>query len=190
MGKKNIDWCRYVMNHETHRLISNLNYSKMSAFEISGSRWQKFPFASYSSSVYPEFDLMVNPTSTELYDIVLAEQVLEHVRNPYKALDTVRKILKPGGFFLSTTPFLLKVHGSPKGKIPIDYWRWTPLGIKTLFEDCGFDTIKVDSWGNKKCVEAYLRFESLGPFDPNNCSLENEHDSPIMIWILGMKKND
>lgn len=184
MGKKGNDWCRIVMNQETYKLVSKLDVGAMDAFEVSGRSWKKMGWKSYVVKHFPEFDLCQEPDEDSLYDIILMEQVLEHVENPSTALKTINKLLKPGGYFLSTTPFLLKVHGSPSDA---DFWRWTPKGKKTFVEQHNFEVIEVGSWGNKQCVEAYLRFESLGPFDPETCSLENEPDSPIMVWILGRK---
>lgn len=186
MAKGDIDWCRIIMDKETRNIISKLCYNEMDAFEISGRNWKKFPFKTYQSSVFPEFDLMEEPTVENKYDIVLAEQVLEHVRNPYRALQSVHKILKPGGYFLNTTPFLLKVHGSPKGR-PIDYWRFTPEGIKLLFEDSNFNVMEQGAWGNEACIVEYLNFQSRAPYSSERCSLINEPDKPIMVWILGQK---
>ena len=183
MGK-GLDWCRIVMNQETRNLISNLDVANMDALEIWGRSWKKIPWKSYVTKHYPEFNLCIDPKEESLYDIILSEQVFEHIQFPYKGIRTVWKLLKPGGYFLSTTPLLLKVHGSPNDA---DFWRWTPKGKQLFFEDARFEVITVGSWGNKECVKAYLNFETLPPYDPDTCPLHNEPDSPIMVWILGRK---
>lgn len=182
MAKGIIDWCRIVMNESTKNLIGSLNYSQMDAFEISGRAWKRFGFKTYNSLRYPEFDVCEPPTVKNQYDIIIAEQVFEHVRYPNRGLQTVRDMLRPAGYFLITTPFLIKVHGSP-----VDYWRWTKEGMCYFLEDNGFEIVHADSWGNKECVKTYLNFETMPEYNEANCSLKNELDSPIMVWALARK---
>lgn len=182
MAKGGIDWCRIVMNERTKELVSSLNHRQMDAFEISGRAWKKFPFKTFSSLRFPEFDVCNPAPVKSAYDIIIAEQVFEHVRYPNRGLQTVKDMLRPGGYFLITTPFMIKVHGSP-----VDYWRWTPEGMKFFLEDAGFNVRFCEGWGNKDCIKTYLNFETMDPYDEARCSLDNEPDSPIMVWALAQK---
>lgn len=47
----------------------------------------------------------------ELYDIVVAIEVLEHIKDPHAALDTIHRVLKPGGLLLFTTGNLARHRG-------------------------------------------------------------------------------
>jgi SAM-dependent methyltransferase len=47
----------------------------------------------------------------ELYDVVVAIEVLEHIRDPHAALDTIHRVLKPGGLLLFTTGNLARHRG-------------------------------------------------------------------------------
>jgi hypothetical protein len=62
-------------------------------------------------------------------------------------------MLNPGGYFLVTTPFLVKIHNAP-----VDCSRWTETGLKYFLAECGFDldTIQTASWGNRVCVKTNL----------------------------------
>jgi SAM-dependent methyltransferase len=47
----------------------------------------------------------------ELYDVVVAIEVLEHVKDPHAAIDTIHRVLKPGGLLLFTTGNLARHRG-------------------------------------------------------------------------------
>jgi SAM-dependent methyltransferase len=177
---KPVHWCRYVMDTETKKLLLDINYSELDALEISGKGWKKFPFKSYVNVTYPEFDVTnINEKYINKYNIIIAEQVFEHVRNPIKGLENIFSMLKSNGYFLISTPFFLKVHAAPD-----DYWRWTPEGLKSILTDCGFQIIKIDSWGNKECVVANLdQWEDL----KDGMNLENDPEFPILVWALAKK---
>lgn len=119
-------WIRIIMDAETKRLVSELNPSNLHAVEISGSQWKDAGFASYRSANYPEYDVCASPLPDEP-DLIIAEQVFEHLLWPYRGGRNVYESLKPGGYFLVTTPFLLRIHLSPT-----DCTRWTPQGDAVL----------------------------------------------------------
>jgi len=91
------EWSRLVMDRETARLISELPFPQMHAIEISGDKWREFGFASYRSLNYPEYDLCSGPYQLQCCDIILVEQVLEHVLWPNRALHNLFEKLRPGG---------------------------------------------------------------------------------------------
>ena len=66
-------------------------------------------------------------------DIVLSNQVLEHVDSPNGYLQEALRILKPGGSIILTTHGYWYYHPTPN-----DYWRWTSAGLRKTVEDSGF----------------------------------------------------
>ncbi|MFD0750512.1 class I SAM-dependent methyltransferase [Mucilaginibacter calamicampi] len=66
-------------------------------------------------------------------DIVLSNQVLEHVDSPSGYLMEALRILKPGGSIILTTHGYWYYHPTPN-----DYWRWTSAGLRKTVEDSGF----------------------------------------------------
>ncbi|RYE20853.1 MAG: class I SAM-dependent methyltransferase [Sphingobacteriaceae bacterium] len=66
-------------------------------------------------------------------DIVLSNQVLEHVDSPEGYLQEALRILKPGGTIILTTHGYWFYHPTPN-----DYWRWTSAGLKKTVEKEGF----------------------------------------------------
>ncbi len=71
-------------------------------------------------------------------DLVLSTQTLEHVESPARVVAEARRVLRPGGVALLSTHGVFPFHGQPQ-----DFWRWTHLGLKRLFEEAGFESVEV-----------------------------------------------
>jgi SAM-dependent methyltransferase len=67
-------------------------------------------------------------------DIVLSNQVLEHVDTPSGYLQEAFRILKPGGSMIISTHGYWFYHPTPN-----DYWRWTSAGLRKTIEAEGFE---------------------------------------------------
>jgi len=76
------------------------------------------------------------------FDIVFCTEVLEHVPEPSEFLDEIRRVLRPGGVLIMTTPFLVPLHEEPH-----DYYRYTQHGIRHLLMKSGFSGITVEPFG-------------------------------------------
>lgn len=70
------------------------------------------------------------------FDFVVCTEVLEHTRQPFKAVENIFRILKPGGWCFITTPFNFRIHGP----LP-DCWRFTEHGLRELF--AGFEILEL-----------------------------------------------
>ena len=176
-------WCRVVMDRETLALIQSRKPEKLSVLEISGSFWKdRCRFKDYRTVSYPDYDVCAAPLP-ETFDLIIAEQVFEHLTRPYLAGRNIHEMLNPGGLFLVTTPFLLKVH-----EHPVDCTRWTPTGMRHFLAECGFslENVEAYSWGNRSCVVANLDY--WVPFRRERHSLADEADFPIVVWTLAKKK--
>jgi SAM-dependent methyltransferase len=135
------------MNQSVSEKINNLGPKTLNALEVSGTDNSKFNWNSYVNYMYPDFDLINPGKISERFDIVICEQVLEHVTNPFKAAETLYDLLELGGTVIVSTPFLIKLHGMPQ-----DYWRFTPSAIRLILESAGFSQIEVHTWGNRRSV--------------------------------------
>jgi SAM-dependent methyltransferase len=150
--------------------------------EISGDRWVDLGiFKEYKAVRYPDYDV-TESALPQTFDLIIAEQVFEHLRWPYRAGRNVYQMLNPGGHFLITTPFLIRIHNEP-----IDCSRWTELGIKHLLAECGFslEKIKTGSWGNRACIRA--NYTKWARYNPILHSLHNEPNFPIVTWAFAQK---
>src|ERR1051325_3445144 len=55
-------------------------------------------------------DVMASKLADESFDAVACISVLEHIGDPLKAMASMRRVLKPGGSLILTTPFGAKAH--------------------------------------------------------------------------------
>ena len=177
------NWARVVLNRETHVLVSGLSPADLDTLEISGDSWgARVTFRSYRSVDYPAFDICES-TLDQTFDLIIAEQVFEHLLSPHKAGRNVHEMLRLGGYFLLTTPFLLRVHN-----YPVDCSRWTETGLTHLLAECGFamEHIHTGSWGNRACVRANLSDWVF--YRPRLHSLKNQPEFPVVVWALAQKQ--
>lgn len=94
--------------------------------------------------VKPDFlwDGSIMPFEDECFDVVISTEVLEHVPNPDAYLIEVKRVLKPGGIFFFTVPFLMSLH-----EVPHDYYRYTPFALEMIFKRVGFEAVKITPRG-------------------------------------------
>jgi len=135
----------------------------------------------YTSVDYPEFDICTDSLARE-FDIVIADQVLEHVQKPVDAVRHMFAMVRPGGYIVVATPFLFRVHARPH-----DYYRWTEAGLMQLLRDGGFQEkhVQTFSWGNKSCARAHIGgpVRDYGWYRP----MKNDPEYPLMVWAFAQK---
>jgi len=79
----------------------------------------------------------VLPFKNECYDVIFIFDVLEHIRDDVSFILDCKRILRKDGIIVSNTPFMYRFHEEP-----YDYRRYTPSGLKYIFEDVGKFKIK------------------------------------------------
>lgn len=82
------------------------------------------------------------PLADQMADVVISNQVLEHVLDERKAVAESYRILKPGGYFIGSVPHISPIHLEP-----YDFRRLTYLGLKKLLEDAGFEVLEIEGNG-------------------------------------------
>lgn len=73
------------------------------------------------------------PLPDDSVDCAFATEVLEHCPDPILTLREIKRVLKPGGAFVFTVPFLWPLH-----EVPNDFYRYTPFSLQLLLEKSGF----------------------------------------------------
>lgn len=78
------------------------------------------------------------PEVDNTFDLVISQEVLEHVQNPSLAMTEIKRVLKIGGKCYIQLPFTIGYHPCPN-----DYWRFTKQGLISLIESSGLEVIEV-----------------------------------------------
>jgi SAM-dependent methyltransferase len=142
----------------------------------------------------------VNIENLETYsdasvDLLVADQVLEHVQKPWLAAQAMRRVLVHGGLAVVATPYLHPIH-----LCPLDCWRISPDGYDVLFGENDWEVLGRGSWGNRAiCQELYASAVSQGmtghwvPYAQARQllpSFDTPPDGlhPVVMWWVGRKR--
>jgi SAM-dependent methyltransferase len=79
------------------------------------------------------------PIETEVADTVVSLSVMEHLCEPQMMLNEAFRILKPNGAIVLQVPWQWWIH-----EAPYDFFRYTPYGLKYLFDRAGFIDVVVE----------------------------------------------
>lgn len=98
----------------------------------------------YDFNTNPDFtwDGKKMPFNDHSYDCALGTEVLEHCPEPSLILSETFRVLKSGGCFFFTVPFLWPLH-----EVPHDEYRYTPFALNRLLTDAGFEKIEIKAMG-------------------------------------------
>lgn len=142
----------------------------------SGFQKQLAPYRKYFSGVYKTVDINEEtspdivadahnlPIPDNSADGVISNSVLEHMHNPFRAVEEIYRILKPGGKAFVYVPFIHAYHGGSKKGGP-DYWRFSRDGLQYLFRQ--FSHIEICSVAGHFETMSYLLPRSHKfPFKP------------------------
>lgn len=100
-----------------------------------GPNWDVLDLYDDSKEVNIKADIMNTKLPDEIYDVIVASAILEHVPYPQDAADEMFRMLKPGGLVFIAVPFNQPYHPSP-----MDFFRFSPEGILVIMER--FEEIK------------------------------------------------
>jgi ubiquinone/menaquinone biosynthesis C-methylase UbiE len=71
----------------------------------------------------------VIPSDDNYYDIIVSGQTLEHVKNPFRLVAEMKRVLKPNGFLILIAPSTGHRHDI------IDCWRFMDDSFKAIAEE-------------------------------------------------------
>lgn len=93
----------------------------------------------------PNVDIVVkNPYSWNMssfpgpYDLVISGQCLEHVEYPWKTMEEIARVMKPGALHFNIIPSTGPIH-----RFPIDTFRYNPDGAVALCKWAGLEVVEI-----------------------------------------------
>lgn len=123
---------------------------------VNGTVRPLFPQAGYTG-----VDMVAGPGVDLVLDILKAGnqfdgqfrtavccETLEHVKEPWAAIDTMARALLPGGLLIVSWCFAFPLHDAEidKGQSG-DYWRTTPSGLAYLLSRAGLFDVVIETEG-------------------------------------------
>jgi len=144
-----------------HAYCSSVDGTRLSVLEINeaGSLspvLRKLPGHVFAE--YPAVDMHAMPYPDGQFDIVIHSDTLEHVRQPERALEECRRVLKTGGWLCFTVPVIVgrltrsraglekSFHGDPETSTD-DFAVQTEFGADmwTMVLRAGFSAVRIHS---------------------------------------------
>ncbi len=126
------------------------------------------------------------PTGT--YDCIILTQTLQMIFDTKAAVDTLHRILKPGGVVLCTVPGISQIADPVWNSTW--YWSFTELSVNRLFGGAfGQEGVTVRAYGNVLSATAFLHGmadreltrHELNVFDP---------EYPVIVSVVARKGGD
>lgn len=106
-------------------------------------------------SYYPNIDIVADahtmPFKNDSLDGVIIKNVFEHLKDPAKVREELKRVVKPGGRIYAKVPFMQPFHA-----VPDDYQRYSINGLHEFFKD--FDILEEGiSVGPSSALAWFLR---------------------------------
>jgi len=94
--------------------------------------------------------------ASDTYDCIIITQTLLLIYDVRRAVETLYRILKPGGIVLGTVPGITKISREDMRRSG-QYWSFTTLSMQRLFEEAfPAKQVEVNAYGNVLTAAAFL----------------------------------
>jgi len=138
---------------------------------------------------FPGIDMQRLPYPENNFDVVISDQVIEHLEDPKKAIQESLRVLKPSGIMIHTTCFINYLHPAPK-----DFYRFSCDALMYLCRGSA-KIIQCEGWGNRLAIlvcflSNRLRFKQIPETKwniLNFLAVYKEEKYPIVTWVIAIK---
>jgi SAM-dependent methyltransferase len=125
------------------------------------------------------------------FDVALNTNVWEHEIEPFKAMESLFQVLKPGGVMLFTVPFVAPFHG-----VPYDFYRYTKSGVVHLLERAGFCVPKSRMASGGDFINDIALFGGVSPGDFSKTEIQQAYfrgydsipDGALVVMAVAYRK--
>ncbi len=123
---------------------------------------------------------------SDSFDCIILTQVLNFIYDIRAAVETVHRILKPGGCVLVSVPGIAPLSPDEMEYCG-DYWRFTRLSLRGLFEEVfGAGCIEVESRGNVLAAMAFLHGLAVEELKPEELDYRDPFYE-VTVLLKGVK---
>jgi SAM-dependent methyltransferase len=131
------------------------------------------------------------PFADETFDTVASTEVLEHVPDPPKALREMRRVLRPSGHLLLSTPMFW-----PRHEVPYDFYRYPYDGLRYLVEQAGFSIVRMFNRGGSYAFLGQCVHHAIPHLLPHRlaiplinsialwCDRTHDYDGATLGWTI------
>jgi SAM-dependent methyltransferase len=132
-------------------------------------------------------DLTVhNHIPSDTFDCIILTQTLQCIYHTRAAIQTLYRILKPGGVLLATVPGITQISRYDMDRWG-DYWRFTTLAARKLAEEeFPAANIEIISHGNVMVANAYLYGLAVEDLSPKQLNYQDP-DYEMLITVRAVK---
>lgn len=113
------------------------------------------------------------------YDCIILTQTMHLLSEPVVCIENCRSALRPNGSLLLTAPVVSRV--SPRYP-DSDFWRFTPAGIRYLFEKNWSGPFTVSSFGNLRTCVGFLLAHTVEEM-PEDAFAVNDPRFPLTVAV-------
>lgn len=145
------EWIEKYDLHHVGKLLSTCETD----FELKSLTYDEITICDYL--VDKKYDLHTMNLEDKDYDMIIFNQTLEHLYNPFIAMKNLYNHLKPGGYLYTTVPTINIPHQEP-----FHFWGMTPTGLCVLGASVGFDIMECGYWGNLSYINHIFTYNSWG----------------------------
>lgn len=170
-----INFCGKVLD------VGGKKDNKRGKFRPPLEKVESWKYLNIDESTNPDYCCSADnvPVEDNSFDIVLLSEVLEHLENPIDVLLECNRILKSGGKFIATMPFMYALHADP-----YDFQRWTDVKIRMELENIGFKDVYIKPMGSLFAVIYDLVYVSLNKASKNSQSTRNRFIRRFILPII------
>ena len=118
----------------------------------------------------------------DCFDCFVCTQTLTYIYPVQDAIETIRRILRPGGVLLATVPGISQISPYDRDRWG-EYWRFTSQSLRRLLAEAfPAENVQVEAYGNVLASTAFLQGLAVEDLHPDE--LEH-HDQRYELLIAG-----
>eukprot|EP00178_Gracilaria_changii_P017655 TRINITY_DN5033_c0_g1_i1.p1 TRINITY_DN5033_c0_g1~~TRINITY_DN5033_c0_g1_i1.p1 ORF type:complete len:297 (+),score=55.47 TRINITY_DN5033_c0_g1_i1:327-1217(+) len=190
---------RFIMYFNIHLLLDNhtrhvASSQRLQALQLGGSFsvFKSFEHKlSISETQYPNVDIHDTKLASNSFDIIGADQVMEHIAFPHLAVLEMHRLLRPGGIAIVTSCAYNPVHGR---NMFFDFWRFMRDGLVALSLPFQGGILQCGTWGSPDVVATRAHHFSNSSYEQQLMDemfetqvQTNDLDNPFQSWIVVRK---